>query len=158
MPSTIISHVASGCAAALVGSAATYMALTRSPTEATSPDVATTEVPAPAVASALQTVLLETTMEDVLGRVAMLREFERPPGTGGTPHRHPGSHTFGYVLEGTYEIQVDDGPLKRLQTGEVFYEPPGALHAISRNGSSTEAVRYLVFTVSDPTLPPTVPE
>jgi len=103
-------------------------------------------------------LLFETTMDDVLGRVAMVRAFERPPGTGGTPHRHPGSHTFGYVLEGTYEVQVDDGPLQRLRAGETFYEPPGALHAVSRNGSSTDAVRYLVFTVSDPTLPATVPE
>ena len=88
----------------------------------------------------------------------MVREFERAPGTGGTPHRHPGSHTFGYVLEGTYEVQVDDGPVQRLGPGEVFYEYPGALHAVSRNGSATEAVRYLVFTISDPTLPATVPE
>jgi len=103
-------------------------------------------------------LLFETTMEDVLGRVATVRVLERPPGSGGTPHRHPGSHTFGYVLEGTYEVQVDDGPLQRLEPGETFYESPGALHAVSRNGSSTEAVRYLVFTVSDPTLPATVQE
>ncbi|MSR20887.1 MAG: cupin domain-containing protein [Gemmatimonadetes bacterium] len=110
------------------------------------------------VAESLQTVLFETTMDDVLARAVMIREFERAPGTGGTPHRHPGSHIFGYVLEGTYEVQVDDGPLRRLVAGETFYEPPGALHAVSRNGSSTKAVRYLVFSVSDPTLPATVPE
>jgi quercetin dioxygenase-like cupin family protein len=97
-------------------------------------------------------------MEDVLGRVVAIREFERAPGTGGTPHRHPGSHTFGYVLEGIYEVQVDDGPLQRLGPGETFYERPGSLHAVSRNGSTTNVVRYLVFTVSDPTLPATVPQ
>jgi quercetin dioxygenase-like cupin family protein len=103
-------------------------------------------------------VLFETTMTDVLGRVASVRAFERAPGTGGTPHRHPGSHTFGYVLEGTYEVQVDDGPVQRLGPGEVFYEYPGALHAVSRNGSATQPLRYLVFQVSDPTLPATVQE
>ena len=158
MPNTIVSHLASGCVAALLGAGATYVSLTRSIGEDSNRDVAAAEVPAEAVGNALQTLLFETTMDDVLGRVAMVREFERRPGTGGTPHRHPGSHTFGYVLEGTYEVQVDDGPLQRLQPGETFYEPPGALHAVSRNGSSTEAVRYLVFTVSDPTLPATVPE
>jgi len=141
----------------VLGAAATYVLTPTSGDPATEVE-AVAEAPAGAVGSALQTVLFETTMEDVLGRVAMVREFERPPGTGGTPHRHPGTHTFGYVLEGTYEVKVDDGPLRRLGAGDTFYERPGALHAVSRNGSSTEAVRYLVFTVSDPTLPATVPE
>jgi quercetin dioxygenase-like cupin family protein len=157
MPNTIVSHVATGCVAALLGAGATFLLMPGSdvvPNEmANAP-----EAQAGVGGSALQTVLFETTMTDVLGRVAMVREFERPPGTGGTPHRHPGTHTFGYVLEGTYEVQVDDGPLQRLEAGETFYESPGALHAVSRNGSSTERVRYLVFTVSDPTLPATVPE
>lgn len=158
MPNTIVTHLALGCVAALLGAGATYVSLTRGLGEFSNPDVAAAAVPGGAAGSALQTLLIETTMDDVLGRVAMVREFERTPGTGGAPHRHPGSHTFGYVLEGTYEVQVNDGPLQRLRPGETFYEPPGALHAVSRNGSSTDAVRYLVFTVSDPTLPATVPE
>jgi quercetin dioxygenase-like cupin family protein len=137
-------------AAAAFGAAVTYVALDPSPREASAQTAPSQQ--------ATQTVLIERTLSDVLGRVVALREFERAPGTGGTPHRHPGSHTFGYVLEGTYEVQVNDGPLQRLGPGEVFYEPPGALHAISRNGSSTDRVRYLVITVSDPTLPATVPE
>jgi quercetin dioxygenase-like cupin family protein len=137
---------------------ATYLWLTGSPAEVAPPNAGAAQIQGQTAGAALQTVLFETTMDDVLGRVAMVREFERAPGTGGTPHRHPGSHTFGYVLEGTYEVQVDDGPVQRLQAGETFYESPGALHAVSRNGSSTEIVRYLVFTVSDPSLPATVPE
>jgi quercetin dioxygenase-like cupin family protein len=155
MMSNLFSHVASGCVAALVGSGVTYMSLTRSP-EQMPPQTA--EVQGVTVGSASQTVLFETTMDDVLGRVAMIREFERGPGLEGTPHRHPGNHTFGYVLEGTYEVRVDDGPLLRLGPGETFYEAPGALHAVSRNPSLTEPVRYLVFTVSDTTLPATVPD
>jgi quercetin dioxygenase-like cupin family protein len=62
------------------------------------------------------------------------------------------------VLEGTYEVKVGDGPLQKLGPGETFYEPPGALHAVSRNGSSTQAVKYLVIQISDPTKPQTVPE
>ena len=93
-----------------------------------------------------QTDLFKTTMSDVLGRVVTIRRTERDPGVGGDPHRHPGSHTFGYVLEGTYEVKVNDGPLQKLGPGETFYEPPGALHAVSRNGSSStsrEVSRYL---------------
>jgi quercetin dioxygenase-like cupin family protein len=139
------SHLVWSCAAFALGSAATFVALQPTPV-------------AEAAQAAQQTVLFETTMTDVLGRVASIRAFERAPGTSSTAHRHPGSHTFGYVLEGTYEVQVDDGPVRRLGPGETFYEKPGALHAVSRNGSSTEIVRYLVFQVSDPTQPATVQE
>ena len=159
---TILSHVAVGVSAALLGAGLTIAAVNRSPEVVPMPEVAEAQAATAAQPQdpnqALQTTLFETTLEDLLGRVAMVREFERAPGTGGTPHRHPGSHTFGYVLEGTYEVQVDDGPVQRLGPGETFYEYPGALHAVSRNGSQTEPVRYLVFTISDPTLPATVPE
>ena len=101
-------------------------------------------------------LLIEKKMQDVLGRVVTISETERAPGTGSTPHRHPGSHNFGYVLEGIYEVQIDDGPVQRLGPGETFYEYPGALHAVSRNGSSTEPDRYLIFKVADPSLPSTV--
>jgi quercetin dioxygenase-like cupin family protein len=157
---TVLSYVVVAGAAALLGSGLTYATVNRTIEEAAPPlaGASTAEAQTPGAGQALQTVLFETTLEDLLGRVAMVREFERAPGTGGTPHRHPGSHTFGYVLEGTYEVQVDDGPLRSLGPGETFYESPGALHAVSRNGSTTDVVRYLVFTISDPTLPATVPE
>src|SRR5260370_24252684 len=98
----------------------------------------------PAYPAAPQTELLKTTMNDVLGREVTIRRLERDAGTGSGPHRHPGSHTFGYVLEGSYEVKVGDGPLQKLGPGGTFYEPPGALHAVSRNGSSTPPVTHLV--------------
>lgn len=155
--SNLVTHALTSCVALVVGSGVTYAAIART-ADAAAPSPSR---PAPVQAQAQQaqqTLLFETTMTDVLGRVVAIREFERAPGTGGTPHRHPGSHTFGYVLEGSYEVQVDDGPVRRLGPGETFYEEPGSLHAVSRNGSPSEIVRYLVFTVSDPTLPATVPE
>jgi quercetin dioxygenase-like cupin family protein len=105
-----------------------------------------------------QTELFKTTMDDVLGRVLSVRVLEREAGTGALPHRHPGSHTVGYVLEGSYEVKVGDGPLRKLGPGETFYEAPNALHAVSRNGSTTAKVKYLVIQVSDPTKPATVAE
>ena len=83
---------------------------------------------------------------------------ERDPGNASSPHRHPGHHTFGYVLEGTYEVKIDDGPVRQLQSGDSFYEPPGSLHAVSRNPSSDKVVKYLVIQVGDPTKPRTVPQ
>lgn len=105
-----------------------------------------------------QTELFKTTMNDVMGRVLSVRVLERDAGTGALPHRHPGSHTAGYVLEGTYEVQIDNGPLRKLGPGEVFYEAPNALHAVSRNGSTTAKVKYLVIQISDASKPATVPE
>ena len=87
-----------------------------------------------------------------------IRLTERDPGNGSGPHRHPGTWNFGYVLEGTYEVQINDGPLQRLGPGGIFYEAPGALHKISRNGSQNVPVKYLLFSVSDPSKPATVQE
>lgn len=103
------------------------------------------------------TEVLTQTMPDI-AREMRISVTERAPGNGSAPHRHPGHHTFGYVLEGTYEIQVDDGPVRQLKAGESFYEPPGSLHAVSRNPSTDRPVRYLVIQVGDPTRPRTVPQ
>jgi quercetin dioxygenase-like cupin family protein len=140
MKKTILSH----SAAALLASGVTWFALAQTQPAAS--------------AGVRQTELFKTTMNDVLGRVVTIRRTERDPGNASGPHRHPGSHTFGYVLEGIYEVKVDDGPVRKLGPGEVFYEPPGSLHAVSRNGSSTQPVKYLVIQVSDTTKPQTVPE
>ena len=93
-----------------------------------------------------------------LAREMRISVTERDPGNGSAPHRHPGHHTFGYVLEGTYEVKIDDGPVRQLKPGESFYEPPGSLHAVSRNPSSDKVVKYLVIQVGDPTKPRTVPQ
>jgi quercetin dioxygenase-like cupin family protein len=50
------------------------------------------------------------------------------------------------------------GPVHTLKPGEVFYEPPNALHAISRNASMAQPLRYLVIQVSDPAKPATISE
>jgi quercetin dioxygenase-like cupin family protein len=58
------------------------------------------------------------------------------PGNAGVSHRHPGP-AFVYVVEGTYELGVDDKPTKIYKTGETFQEPSGCLHRVSRNPAST---------------------
>lgn len=73
-----------------------------------------------------------------------LLELERAPGSAGAPHRHPGPVVV-YVLEGELESQVGGQPAKVYRKGETFYEPAGALHAVSRNPSKTEPARFLAF-------------
>jgi len=57
------------------------------------------------------------------------------PNQAGTSHRHPGP-AFVYVIEGTYELGIDDQPTKIYKAGETFHEPSGCLHRVSRNPSS----------------------
>jgi quercetin dioxygenase-like cupin family protein len=155
MKRTVISHLAFGSITAAFAAGATYVALAGWP-QALSPAPAHAQTAPPA--GLKQIDLAKVTMDDVMGRVVTIRRTERDPGNGSDPHRHPGSHTFGYVLEGTYEFRLNDGPIQHLKPGETFYEPPNSLHAVSRNPSKTEAVKYLVIQVSDPTKPATVPE
>jgi len=110
----------------------------------------------PAVAPPAQ--LLTQALADLPGREVRISLLDRPPQASSPPHRHPGHHTFGYVVEGTYEFAVDRGAPKTLKAGDVFYEPPGALHSTSRNPSTDQRTKILVFMVADQKSPSTVAE
>ena len=73
---------------------------------------------------------------------ATVVEVTIEPGQAGVPHRHPGPG-FGYVLEGEYELGIDDQPTKVLKQGETFYEPTGCLHRVSKNPSATGRTRVI---------------
>src|SRR5215475_12973457 len=138
----VLSHAAAGCVAA----ACTYIFVTAQ----LSIGPSSAQAQAPSVPAAQKsTELFKQSMDDV-ARTLTVRLTERDPGNGSGPHRHPGSYTVGYILSGAYEVKINDGPLRTLRAGEVFYEPPNALHAVSRNASATEPLKYLVIQVSDP--------
>ena len=80
-------------------------------------------------------VLSASDIEEKLdGKEAMATVVEVTigPGQSGVPHRHPGPG-FGYVVEGEYELGINDQPSKVLKAGETFYEPTGCLHRVSKN-------------------------
>jgi len=104
------------------------------------------------------TALMKQVLTDFPGHEVMLITLDIPPGGGSAAHRHPGHHVFGYVLEGTYKIKLDDGPATILTRGQTFYEAPGQLHAISGNASPTEPAKVLAFMVVESGKPITVPE
>ena len=97
-------------------------------------------------------------LADVPGREVRVLLVERAPASASPPHRHPGHHTFGYVLEGTYEFAIDRGQPRLLKAGDTFYEPPTAVHSTSGNPSTDQRVKLLVFMVADQKNPTTVPE
>ncbi len=85
-----------------------------------------------------------------------VQELEYVPGGTSEAHRHNGC-TFVYVLAGEILTQIDDGPVKTYKPGEMFYEPPLHLHAVSKNASSTGPAKFLVFRVIEKGKPATVP-
>ena len=102
--------------------------------------------------------LLTQPLSDLPGREVRITLLDRGPGNASPPHRHPGHHTFGYVVEGTYELGIDGGPTRTLKAGDTFYEPPGALHSVSKNASADKPLKIVVFMVADQTKPSTVNE
>jgi quercetin dioxygenase-like cupin family protein len=73
---------------------------------------------------------------------ATIVEVTIEAGKSGLAHRHPGPG-FVYVLEGEYELGIDDQPTKIFKAGETFYEPTGCLHRVSRNPSKTGRTRLI---------------
>jgi quercetin dioxygenase-like cupin family protein len=88
--------------------------------------------------------VFQTDLPDIEGREVVVLEVVYPPGAASASHRH-NAHTFVYVLEGTVEMQVAGGELKKLVVGQTFYETPNDIHSVSRNASETEPAKVLVF-------------
>jgi quercetin dioxygenase-like cupin family protein len=109
---------------------------------------------APAAAKSL----LVQPLADLPGREVRITLLDRAPGSSSAPHRHPGHHTFGYVVEGTYEFAIDGQAGRILNAGETFYEPPTAVHSVSRNPSADKHTKIIVFMVADQRTPSTVTE
>jgi quercetin dioxygenase-like cupin family protein len=122
---------------------------------AAAPDPASAQQQAPATKV---TTLLQQVLADFPGREVVMVTLDIPPGGGSAPHRHPGHHVFGYVLEGSYKIKLDQGEEKILNKGQTFYEAPGQLHAVSANASATEPAKVLAVIVAESGKPVTVPE
>jgi quercetin dioxygenase-like cupin family protein len=110
--------------------------------------------PAPA---AVQQILSQP-LSDLPGREVRMSLLDRAPEAASALHRHPGHHTFGYVIEGTYEFAIDRQPPRLLKAGDTFYEPPGAVHSTSRNPSADQRLKILVFMVAEQKNPSTVAE
>ena len=79
-----------------------------------------------------------------------------PPGRVGSPHRHPG-FTLVYVLEGAVVAKITGQEERTFKAGEMFYEPPGSVHEVSKNASQTQPARLLALNFAKKGLPRTTP-
>jgi quercetin dioxygenase-like cupin family protein len=143
---SIGSYGAVAIGAALLSAAATWGATTF---------VGTSAAQTPAAGTGQ---LLTQALSDLPGREVRISLLDREPGASSARHRHPGHHTFGYVIEGTYEFAINGQPSVVLKAGDTFYEPPTAVHSTSRNPSTDKRAKILVFMVADQKNPSTVPE
>ena len=78
------------------------------------------------------------------------------PGQTSSPHRH-NAHVFVYILSGSMNMQVEGGPLVQLFPGDMFYESPENIHAVSDNASQTEPAKFLVHIIKTIDAPVNVP-
>ena len=76
-----------------------------------------------------------------------LIEVTYPPATGSPPHRHVNG-VMAFVVSGTIVSKVGDGAEQTFHAGDAWWEPPGAIHRISRNASSTEPATLLAIYVA----------
>jgi quercetin dioxygenase-like cupin family protein len=101
----------------------------------------------------------DAAIPNIPGKSLIAVEVDYAPGAGSPSHTHAKSaFIYAYVISGAIESKVNDGKTRIYRAGESWYEPPGALHAISRNASKTEPAKLLaVFVVDTNEKPLTVP-
>jgi quercetin dioxygenase-like cupin family protein len=76
-----------------------------------------------------------------------LVEVTYPPATGSPAHLHANG-VIAFVVSGTIVSKVGDGAEQTFHTGDAWWEPPGAIHRVSRNASSTEPATLLAIYVA----------
>ena len=76
-----------------------------------------------------------------------LIEVTYPPATGSPPHLHANG-VIAFVVSGTIVSRVGDGAEQTFHAGDAWWEPPGAIHRVSRNASSTEPATLLAIYVA----------
>jgi len=81
----------------------------------------------------------------VPGREVIQVRVEIDPGVALPMHSHPGEEIV-YVLEGTWEYQVEGKDTMTLEAGDVAFVPMGVKHAAKNVGSAKGAAlaTYLV--------------
>jgi quercetin dioxygenase-like cupin family protein len=91
------------------------------------------------------TTVLDFPSRDGLTVQALRVDYEPGGFTSGT-HRHPAG-AYVYVIDGSVEFGIDNREPVVLKAGDSFYEPPDALHSVSRNASEDVPASLIAFFV-----------
>ena len=76
-----------------------------------------------------------------------LIEVTYPPATGSPPHLHANG-VMAFVVSGSIVSKVGDGAEQTFHAGDAWWEPPAAIHRVSRNASATESATLLAIYVA----------
>ncbi|MBC7898534.1 MAG: cupin domain-containing protein [Saprospiraceae bacterium] len=81
----------------------------------------------------------------VPGREVIQARVELGPGVAFGRHWHPGEEII-YVIEGSFEYEVEGKPPVTLKAGEVLFIPAGTVHAAKNvgDGKAAELATYVV--------------
>ncbi|WP_201314066.1 cupin domain-containing protein [Dyella sp. EPa41] len=90
--------------------------------------------------------LMKQALGDAPGKNVMIATVTLAPGQGAAPHLHPGS-IFAYVLEGSVVSQLEGEPPRTYRQGETWYEAPRVHHLVTRNASTTQPARLIVWAI-----------
>ena len=79
------------------------------------------------------------------GREVVQAVVELAPGVTAPAHTHPGEEII-YVIEGSWEYQLEGKPPVTLKAGEVLFIPAGTIHSAKNVGSGigAELATYIV--------------
>jgi quercetin dioxygenase-like cupin family protein len=80
-------------------------------------------------------------------REITLVEVVYAPGAGSPPHLHTNG-VMAFVVSGSIASKVGEGPEHVFQAGDAWWEPPGAIHRVSRNASNVEGARLLAIYIA----------
>ena len=79
------------------------------------------------------------------GREVVQVRVDIAPGVRAPMHRHPGEEVI-YVIEGSFEYEVEGKPPVTLKAGDVLFIPAGKAHAAKNvgSGNAAELATYIV--------------
>jgi quercetin dioxygenase-like cupin family protein len=81
----------------------------------------------------------------VPGRESVQARIDFRPGVAFGRHSHPGEEII-YVLEGSFEYEVEGKPTVTLKAGDVLFIPAGTIHA-AKNVGTTNAAELATYIV-----------
>ena len=82
---------------------------------------------------------------DVAGQEVLQVRVDFEPGVVSPKHSHPGVEV-AYVLEGTFEYQLEGQPAVTLKAGDSLYIPAGVAH-VAKNTSATTSSELATYIV-----------
>ncbi|AGI24475.1 cupin domain-containing protein [Pseudomonas sp. MT3] len=98
----------------------------------------------------------EQKLPDAPGKKGLMITVAYAPGQASGAHVHSGS-VFAYVLEGAVVSQLEGQEPVTYHAGQSWYEAPNTPHLVSRNASTQQPAKLLVWMLLDEDAPVLTP-